>query len=153
MLRIITDINSYLHLDLDRETVTFTYLPAADLVENYLQDPNGLVEFRNIVSSNHSCFALFANGHTAGKSVATGKFLIPDQGIMLSSGNPEDFNGNDSDETTTNFNIHTGDLDLQSQLPSNKAEIYDTCFIQFDFRCPPETDIYTPAVNFDYVFG
>lgn len=131
--------------------VKFTYLSATELVENYLQDPNGLVEFRNIKSSNHTCFALFNNGHSAGKNAVTGEYLVPETGVMLSSGNVEDFNGQDSDGTTTNFNVDTGDADLESQIPGE--QVFDSCFIQFEFRCPDETDIFTPEVNFDFVFG
>ena len=124
---------------------------ATELVQNYLQDPNGLVEFRNIKSSNHSCFALFDNGHSVGKNTATGAFLIPDSGIILSSGNPEDFNTQDSDSTTTDWRIGDGDQDLEKAIPG--ADVLDPCYIQFEFRCPPSSDIFTPEVNFDYVFG
>lgn len=131
--------------------VTFTYLSATELVEKYLQDPNGLVEFRNIESSYHSCYALFGNGHSAGKNNSTGSYLIPDSGVILSSGNPEDFNGQDSDSTTTDWQLDIGDQDLESAIPG--ADVLDPCYIQFEFRCPPSSDIFTPEVNFDYVFG
>ncbi len=133
--------------------VTFSYIPAEELVKDYLQDPNGLVEFRNIRSSNHTCFALFDNGHTAG-ATAEGDYLLPDSGVILSSGNPEDLNGNDSNEATTDFHLEMGDPDLRSQLPPvESAKVFDPCFIEFEFQCPPETEIFTPSVNFDYVFG
>ncbi|KAL3791625.1 hypothetical protein HJC23_012215 [Cyclotella cryptica] len=132
-------------------TVTFSYLPATELVETYLQDPNGLVEFRNIIASNHSCFALFGNGHSAGTNKVTGGYLIPDSGVILSSGNPEHFNGQNSDSTTTDFGVNTGDQDLENAIPG--AEVFDPCYIQFEFRCPPSSEIFTPEVNFDYVFG
>eukprot|EP01082_Thalassiosira_pseudonana_P000083 g127.t1 g127 contig1:303470-306620(-) len=133
--------------------VQFTYLTAEELVTNYLKDPAGLVQFRNIDSSSHQCFALFKNGHSAGVHNVTGEYLIPDSGVMLSSGNVEDFNGQDSDETTTDFKVRTGDADLETQLPSDAGSVFDPCYIQFEFRCPEETDIFTPNVNFDYVFG
>ena len=133
--------------------VQFTYLTAEELVTNYLKDPAGLVQFRNIDSSSHQCFALFNNGHSAGVHNVTGEYLIPDSGVMLSSGNVEDFNGQDSDETTTDFKVRTGDANLETQLPSDAGSVFDPCYIQFEFRCPEETDIFTPNVNFDYVFG
>ena len=135
----------------DLGSVEFSYLLATDLVEKYLQDPNGLVEFRNIESSDHSCFALFDNGHSAGKNAATGAFLIPDSGVILSSGNPEDLNIQDSDSTTTDWSLNNGDKDLETAIPG--ADVLDPCYIQFEFRCPPSSDIFTPEVNFDYVFG
>lgn len=83
--------------------------------------------------------------------------MIPDSGIILSTGNPEDFNGQDSDEATTNFKVLDGDEDLQTVLPINSnggtAPIYDACYLKFEFRCPEETDVFTPRVNFDYVFA
>ena len=140
--------HSYLTISI---LVTFSYLTATELVEKYLQDPNGLVEFRNIESSDHTCFALFDNGHSAGKNNATGAYLIPDSGVILSSGDPQDFNGQDSDSTTTDWLLDTGDADLENAIPG--ADVLDPCYIQFEFRCPPSSDIFTPEVNFDYVFG
>ena len=96
--------------------------------------------------------ALYTNGHSAGTNSDTGDFLIPDEGIMLSSGEPHDFNGNDSDETTYSFSrFPTNDPDISSLVPG--AEVYDSCYLEFEFRCPPETALYTPVVSFDYVFG
>ena len=147
--------------NLCHELVEFTFLSAEELVIKYLQDPNGLVKFRNIQSSNHSCFALFSNGHSAGVHNETGQYLIPDSGIILSSGNPIDFNGQDSDEATTNFKVTNGDEELKSVLPesssssinSSAGAIYDACYLKFEFRCPEETEVFTPKVNFDYVFA
>mmetsp|Transcript_2678 Transcript_2678/g.6354 ORF Transcript_2678/g.6354 Transcript_2678/m.6354 type:complete len:784 (+) Transcript_2678:95-2446(+) len=133
--------------------ITFTYISAEELVKDYLQCPDDNIQFQNIRSSNHRCFALFENGHSAG-ATTDGNFLLPDSGLVLSSGNPEDLNGNDSDHTTTDFNLTMEDLDLKSQLPpADSAKVFDPCFIEFEFQCPPETEIFTPFVNFDYVFG
>ncbi len=142
------------HPTLTVETkVTFTYISAEELVKDYLQCPDDNIQFQNIRSSNHTCFALFQNGHSAGTTV-DGNFLLPDSGVVLSSGNPEDLNGNDSDHTTTDFNLTMVDLDLKSQLPQTEsAKVFDPCFIEFEFQCPPETANFTPFVNFDYVFG
>ena len=38
-------------------------------------------------------------------------------------------------------------------FPGEDVQVYDPCFLEFEFRCPPESDVYTPVVNFDYVFG
>jgi len=132
--------------------VTFTYLQAEDLVETYLGDPNGIVQFRNIESSTHSCYALFANGHSSGNNTTTNEYLIPDGGIILSTGNPSDFAANDSGETTTDFGVDAGEPALESQLP-NGANVIDACYIEFQFQCPPESEITIPTVKFDFVFG
>lgn len=87
--------------------------------------------------------------------------MIPDSGIILSTGNPRSFNGQDSDETRTDFKIRDGDEDLTSILPSvasgntsgGAGAIFDPCYLKFEFRCPEESDSFTPQVNFDYVFG
>lgn len=71
--------------------------------------------------------------------------------MILSSGNPEDFNGQDSDSATTDWQLDVGDEDLENAIPG--ADVLDPCYIQFEFRCPPSSDIFTPEVNFDYVFG
>ena len=134
------------------DIVTFSNHSAEDLVESYFRDSDGQIQFRNVAASSHSCFALFANGHSAGRHIDTNEFLLPNEGIILSTGNPQDFHTNDSDETSTNFGITTGDINLEHELPPY-TQVLDTCFIQFEFSCPEETDIYTPVIRFDYVFG
>ena len=92
----------------------------------------------------------------------TNQYLIPDSGIILSTGNPIDFNGQDSDEATTDFMLVDGDEDLEHVIQPNAntvningaaGAIYDACYLKFEFRCPEETDSFTPRVNFDYVFA
>jgi hypothetical protein len=133
-------------------TITFSNQSSQDLVESYFRDPDGQIQFRNVASSSHSCFALFANGHSAGRHKDTNDYLLPNDGIIMSTGKPDDFNKNDSDETSTNFGISTGDINLEHELPP-RTHVLDPCFIQFEFSCPEETDIYTPVLRFDYVFG
>lgn len=135
-----------------RAEITFTYMQAEDLVETYLGDPNGIVQFRNIESSNHSCYALFANGHSTKKNTTTNEYLIPDRGIILSTGSPSDFTDNDSSETTTDFGVETGDPALDS-LFLNETRVFDPCYIEFEFQCPPESEISIPTVSLDYIFG
>ena len=59
---------------------------------------------------------------------------------------------NDSDETTTDLGITTGDAHLEHNMRQGN-KVLDPCFIQFEFSCPESADIYTPEVSFDYVFG
>lgn len=137
----------------DNAFITYSNHSAQDLVESYFRDPDGQIQFRNVASSSHSCFALFDNGHSAGRHKHTGQFLLPNKGIIMSTGNPEDFHINDSDETSTNFGLATGDISLEHELPSSRTQVLDPCFIEFEFSCPGETDIYTPVLRFDYIFG
>ena len=127
------------------DSITFSSQSAEDLVKNYFLDQNDPVKIRNIASSSHSCFALFANGHSAGQNADTNEFLLPDEGIILSTGNPQDFHMNDSDQTSTSHGLAAGDLHME--------DIWDQCFIQFDFSCPKENLIYAPQLTFNYVFG
>ena len=46
------------------------------------------------------------------------------------------------------YGQETGEPDLESQLVDGD-EVFDPCYIQFDFRCHPST----PRVVLDYVFG
>ncbi len=134
------------------DVLAFSNLSAQDLVESYFLDPKGQIQFRNIAASDHSCFALFANGHSAGRHEDTNEFLLPDDGFIMSTGNPQDFHINDSDETSTNFGIIKGDINLEHELPP-RTQVLDPCFIQFEFSCPEEMDAYTSQVSFYYVFG
>lgn len=63
-------------------------------------DSNGDVIFGNVKASTHSaqCMKAFTNGHSLGKIIGTDTFLVPDKGIILSSGKPSDFNMNDGGE-------------------------------------------------------
>jgi hypothetical protein len=135
------------------DAITFSSLSAQELVENYFRNPYDPVEFRNVAASDHSCFALFANGHYAGRHEVTNQFLLPNKGIIMSTGKPEDFHINDSPETTTDFEVTIGDVHLEHNVKHGTKVVLDPCFIQFEFSCPEATDIYTPQVSFDYVFG
>ena len=78
--------------------------------------------------------------------------LLPDEGIMLSSGDPLDFESNDSDQETTRWyssDNQLSDDDLAQVI--NNPDIYDSCFLQFRFKCT--NDAYVPKVNFKYMFG
>lgn len=125
-------------------------LPASILVE-VLRDPDGQAQVRNVASSSRPCFALFEN-NVVGTNAAGHEGLIPDSGVILSTGDPLDFAGNDSDRTTTDFEEETGEPYLESQLPRGDR-VFDHCFIEFEFKCPLATESYAPAVSLEYVFG
>jgi hypothetical protein len=149
----------------------FQSTTAADLVANIIS-ATGDVEIRQIVSSSHitECAALYTHGHTLGylyqkgpdyellkdsngKYIPTDVPLIPDQGIILSSGNPTDFNWNHKDDMTTAYDAG-GDADLKRTVDESNGKnnpIYDACVLQFQFRCT--SDAYVPLASFRYSFG
>jgi hypothetical protein len=91
--------------------LSFAAEPATDLVSNTFINPDGGVEFQNVLASSHACFLHFSNGNQMGKHELTNEYLVPQEGIILSSGKPEDFCWNDSDEMTTEWKM-PGDADL-----------------------------------------
>ena len=105
----------------------FDQMPINDLVRNIFIDPDGGVEFQNAVASNHACYLHFYNGNQMGKHVVTNQQLIPQEGIIMSSGNPENFCWNDSDEMTTRWDT-PGDADLTrlAHEVNPLVETYDT---------------------------
>jgi hypothetical protein len=93
--------------------MTFAAEPAIDLVKNTFINPDGGVEFQNVIASNHACFLHFSKGNQMGKHEVTNEQLVPQEGIIMSSGKPDDFCWNDSDEMTTEWKM-PGDADLTS---------------------------------------
>jgi hypothetical protein len=93
--------------------MTFAAEPAINLVNNTFIYPDGGVEFQNVVASNHACFLLFSNSNQMGKHKVTNEHLFPQEGIIMSSGKPEDFCWNDSEEMNTQWDS-PGDADLTS---------------------------------------
>ncbi len=79
------------------------------------------------------------------------KFLIPDDGILLSSGDPTDISESSPNHPGTNHFVG-GDEELTDYL---NVTTYDACYIEFEFRCKPNEYIEagTPAqVSFNYQF-
>lgn len=132
----------------------------ADLMAN-----KGDVEYANVTATTafSQCARYFYNGTSLGTLLNTTNPnsttpllgsdglpipLVPDKGIILSSGRPEDFNGQDSDKQTTQFTVSSTDQDLQSYVSHS---VFDACWISFKFRCT--STAYVPTVSFNYVFG
>lgn len=134
--------------------MSFDTKDEVSLVRNVLRDPNGYSEFRNIHASSHECYKYFYNGDAMGHDLVTGEQLIPTEGIIMSSGNPEDFCWNDSDQHSTNF-LGPGDPDLTAvvQQSSRYSSTYDACVIEFEFRCADEDMVGVPEVSFRYIWG
>ena len=119
------------------ECMIFDTKPADELIQDtFLQNPEGDIQFQNVKSSNHSCFRSFYNGHKMGHNHETGVQLIPEEGIIMSTGIPEEFCWNDSDENTKKW-FTDGDANLTSLLREENptAVTYDACVIEFDFKC------------------
>ena len=127
---------------------------AVSLVRNVLRDPNGYVEFQNIQASTHDCYKYFYNGDVMGQHLVSGNPLIPSEGIIMSSGDPEQFCWNDSDQNSNNF-LEEGDPDLTAvvQQSSRYSQTYDACVLQFEFRCANQDLVSEPEVSFRYVWG
>jgi hypothetical protein len=126
--------------------LNFTAMTKEELIENFISH-NGEVEFSNITASPHygHCTRYFTGGYGVGyayendgNTTLTDVHLLPDEGIMLSSGNPLDFEWNDSDGQTTFWGLGLG-LDLSDadlvNVTNTTYGIYDACFIEFDFKC------------------
>ncbi|KAL3798635.1 hypothetical protein ACHAW5_001279 [Stephanodiscus triporus] len=141
---------------------------------------NGDVEFKDVVSTSNvgDCGALYTGGHTLGNLMqrgpgpdyaletdANGNYiptttpLVPNEGIILSSGDPRGFNWNDADDLTKVFSESSvtthpllADLRKDVNLQSGRSNsFFDGCAISFKFRCT--SDAYVPEVSFKYVFG
>lgn len=155
------------------DLMQFQSTTASNLIANLLSN-HGDIEIRQIASSSHitQCAALFSQGHKLGYLYqkgpdnellkdATGKYiptdppvpLIPDEGIILSSGNSEDFYCKDSDDMAAKYTAG-GDADLKKGVDESNGKnnvIFDACVLQFQFRCT--SDDYIPVVTFRYSFG
>ena len=82
----------------------------------------------------------------------TNVHLLPDEGVILSSGDPLHFNGNDSDQQTTKWYTTENQLyDQDLAQTINNNAVFDACYIEFDFKCSGEG--YVPQVSFKYMFG
>jgi hypothetical protein len=146
--------------DSESGALEFSQLSPADLVEKFI-NPQGDVVVTNVKASPHysKCTRYYTGGHSMGYAwlnddnvTLTDVHLLPDEGIMLSSGDPMHFESNDSDQQTTRWydaNSYLWDADLASEINNNR--IYDACYIEFDFKCPGEG--YVPQVSFKYMFG
>ena len=152
----------------------FFNVNATQLINELIQtDGEVEIDYDDIFSSSHisDCSAMFTRGHTLGNLyqkdpithqpmkdvngdyIPTSTPIVPDTGIILSSGNPLDFNINDADDQTTRHDAG-GDPDLKGTVDAqnnwNNA-IFDACVLQFKFRC--KNDAYVPSVQFKYIWG
>ena len=146
--------------------VEFQSFTKEDLVK-YLMADNGDVEYDSIDATDlfDDCARYFTNGHSLGNfknttgDVDNGPLLdsdgneipiVPDAGIILSSGKPSDFNDQTSDGKTTRFGVQ--DVDNLGGLNDYvDYSVFDACWIKFRFKCT--SDAYVPVVSFNYVFG
>ncbi len=155
------------------DLMQFQSATASELIANLIST-SGDIEIRQIASSSHimQCAALFSQGHKLGTLYkkgpdnellkdSSGNYiptdppvpLIPDEGIILSSGNSEDFYCNDSDGMAAKYNAG-GDADLKRSVDESNGKnntILDACVLEFQFRCT--SDAYVPVASFRYSFG
>ncbi|KAL7552796.1 hypothetical protein ACHAWF_016052, partial [Thalassiosira exigua] len=138
----------------ENQCMSFDDKDPISLVRSVLRDPNGLAQFQNVQASDHACFKYFYNGHVMGQNLVSGQTLLPDEGIIMSSGDPEEFCFNDSDQNSKNFQ-EEGDPDLTAvvQQSSRHSSSYDACVLEFEFRCENAELVGVPEVSFKYVWG
>ena len=111
---------------------------ATYLVEQILQDSNGQVEFQNVQSAGHDCYKYFTDGSVMGTHSATNDPLVPESGIIMSTGKPREFCYNDNRGNGHDFDA-LGDADIESAFFENDpGQTFDACWIEFDFRCTIE---------------
>ena len=120
------------------------------------------IEIKSITTSSHNCYTSYKHGHSLGTLLQTSSsqqfegYLIEDNGMILSTGNPMHFTtGNttaseESDFQSTSW-FTTGDIELQSTYYG--IATYDACYVTFEFRCldeeGPTTTSSPPAANDD----
>jgi hypothetical protein len=142
--------------------LVYTEMTKEELIEKFIAS-DAEIDITNIKASPiyDKCTRYFTGGHTMGYAwendvmdgTLTDTYLLPEEGILLSSGNPLDFESNDSDQQTTKWYTPDNnyfDLDLYKQM-TNAASVFDACWISFDFKCT--TEAYVPKITFDYFFG
>ena len=101
--------------------VITTQVDATAAISQILQSPDNSLQLRNITSSSHACYASFTNGHSMGtlldpltglsmnttNGYSENAYLLPNDGLIMSSGSPNDFCINDSDQQTTQWKNNT----------------------------------------------
>ena len=114
------------------------------------------LQIRNPTTSTHGCLAAYTNGNLlfADTTSDTSSNTFPNEGIILSTGNPLDIYDSHShshhdgatttttttsdSDTSTNW-YQGGDANLNSMLQqSGKTQLgytYDACSIEFEFKC------------------
>ncbi|KAL7467650.1 hypothetical protein ACHAXS_007895 [Conticribra weissflogii] len=150
-------------LPVAKALMSFQQLASLSLVQKFMAE-DGDVEFQNIrvppSGMSDKCMRYFTGGETLGNAPGTGTPVLFDKGIMLSSGLPSDFNGNNNDFTTYTHSTTVVYTDSQLRdyvwasdpaLKANNIGVYDACFLEFEFKCIG--DGYVPEVSFKYVFG
>jgi hypothetical protein len=134
----------------------------------------GMIDATGILPN---CAALYSGGHSLGKIMQRGPapdyalltdengtyipsdtYIAPNNGIILSSGDPRRFNWNDGDMDTVEHSTSESPSSWVSELRADvynqskvQASFYDSCAISFQFRC--KSNGYVPRVSFKYVFG
>lgn len=118
---------------------------ASELVANLLS-LNGAVILNATRIGGNTCAGLFSGGSSIDP---TNTSLIPDTGVILSSGDVAGVSGpNDSDGFSTAFGLG-GDPDLDALNPGFST--FDACILEIVFECP--AGIQGSNVVFNYIFA
>ena len=111
------------------------------------------IQFCNMNVSSQACFRTFVNGHAMGTTAlgsdgmgTVDEYLLPEQGMIMSTGDLDRFCINDSDVETTQWGT-PGDEDLTSiaSRTNQDALTYDACLLDFEFRCDAEVGELRPC--------
>ena len=118
-------------------SVSITSDPTA-LTNALIASNSGLTVVGSTFTGPDGCAAIFSNGQSAAS-------MLPNEGVVLSSGGPESLNLQDSDSQTTCYGF-PGDPDLNSIA---RASTQDACILEIQFTVDPGV----LAIEFQYVFG
>ena len=111
------------------------------------------IEIKSITTSSHNCYTSYKHGHSLGTLLQTSSsqqfegYLIEDNGMILSTGNPTHFTSSSSTGNTTTTTAEESDIQSTSWFTSGDLELqstyygmatYDACYVTFEFRCLDE---------------
>ena len=159
------------------QLMTFNMTKTKEEIVSSLIADNGDVEVDMISATGilPHCAATYSGGHSLGKLMQRGTdyalltdvngnyissdtYIAPDNGIILSSGDPRRFNWNDGDMDTIEHSTSQSSSTWTSELRADvynqsrvQPSFYDACAISFRFRC--KSNGYVPRVSFKYSFG
>jgi len=117
------------------------------------------LQVRNVVSSDAPCFALYSGGHSAGTREGGGEYLVPESGLVLSTGDPHEFVLGTPEEGGGYYYEEEGDSEetgermrrrrRRAQDGDESAPLAE-CFLEFEVKCSSGK---STLADFSYVFG
>lgn len=155
------------NMDITKEQIVSSLIAENGDVEVDMIDATGILP---------QCAALYSGGYSLGKLmqrnatdyalltdengnyIPSDTYIAPDNGIILTSGDPRRYNWNNGDMDTIEHSTPQSSSTWVSELRADiykqsrvQASFYDACAISFRFRC--KSNGYVPRVSFKYTFG